>query len=224
MLKKFFKLIKILRKRFELNKIKVKSSLFAFIDETSIFGGYNNINRGTSIRQSKIGYATYVSVETIIGKTEIGNYCSIGARCMIGGLGHHPTKWLTTHPAFFSVRGQIGFTYALENLFDEIKNTFIGSDVWIGAGVIILDGVSIGSGAIIGAGAVVVSDIPPFSIVVGVPGKVIRKRFSDEVIAELLDWQWWNLDNFTLSKISGQFVDTKDWTLQKIQMMKENIK
>lgn len=68
----------------------------------------------------------------------------------------------------------------------------IGNDVWIGAGAIILHKVSIADGAVIGTGAVVTKDIPPYAIAVGNPAKVIRYRFSDEYIKQLLDIQWWN--------------------------------
>lgn len=62
----------------------------------------------------------------------------------------------------------------------ELDTVHIGSDVWIGAGVIVLGGVSIGEGAVIGAGTVVTSDVPPYSIVVGNPGRVVRQRFDTQ--------------------------------------------
>ena len=77
-------------------------------------------------------------------------------------------------------------------MVDERKQILVGHDVWIGAKVFIRDGVSVGSGAVVGAGAVVVKDIPDYAIVAGVPAKVIRYRFSDEIISKLLSLQWWN--------------------------------
>ena len=70
--------------------------------------------------------------------------------------------------------------------------TLIGNDVWIGNGAIILRGINVGDGAVIGAGAVVTKDIEPYTIVVGAPARLLKKRFSDEIISELLDLQWWN--------------------------------
>ena len=67
-----------------------------------------------------------------------------------------------------------------------------GNDVWIGFEAVILSGVTIGDGAVIGTRAVVTKDVPPYTIVGGVPAKPIRKRFSDDVIFELLKMQWWN--------------------------------
>lgn len=67
----------------------------------------------------------------------------------------------------------------------------IGNDVWIGTGAIILKGVNIGDGAVVAAGAVVTKDVPPYTIVGGVPANVIRKRFSDELTERLLAVKWW---------------------------------
>jgi phosphonate metabolism protein (transferase hexapeptide repeat family) len=68
----------------------------------------------------------------------------------------------------------------------------LGNDVWIGHGAILLPGVSVGTGAAIGAGAVVSKDVPPFAIVVGVPGRVLRYRFAPEIIAALERIAWWD--------------------------------
>lgn len=70
--------------------------------------------------------------------------------------------------------------------------TIIGNDVWIGNGAIILRGINVGDGAVIGAGAVVTKDVEPYTIVVGAPARPLKKIFSDEIISELLDLQWWN--------------------------------
>ena len=70
----------------------------------------------------------------------------------------------------------------------------VGNDVWIGYEALILAGVTIGDGAIIGSRAVVTKDIPPYTIVGGIPAKPIRKRFDDETIAELLKLRWWDWD------------------------------
>lgn len=68
----------------------------------------------------------------------------------------------------------------------------IGNDVWIGCHVLILSGVRIGNGAIIGAGAVVAKDVPPYSVVVGNPARVVKYRFSEEIINKLQEMKWWN--------------------------------
>ena len=74
----------------------------------------------------------------------------------------------------------------------KYKDTvYIGNDVWIGTGVQILLGVTIGDGCIIGAGSVVTKDIPPYCVVGGVPAKIIRRRFPEEIISCLLSLEWW---------------------------------
>ena len=79
----------------------------------------------------------------------------------------------------------------------------IGNDVWIGFEAVILSGVTIGDGAIIGTRAVVTKDVPPYTIVGGVPAKPIRKRFSDDVISQLLKIQWWNWSENRIKKNIG---------------------
>lgn len=71
-------------------------------------------------------------------------------------------------------------------------DTFIGNDVWIGQHAVILPGIHIGDGAIIGADSVVGSDVEPYTIVVGNPARLLRKRFDDELIGLLLSFKWWD--------------------------------
>ena len=76
----------------------------------------------------------------------------------------------------------------------------IGNDVWAGNGAVILSGITIGDGAVIGARAVVTKDVPPYSVVVGNPAEIIKKRFPDEIISGLLDIQWWKWDDSRIEK------------------------
>lgn len=76
----------------------------------------------------------------------------------------------------------------------------IGHDVWIGESVIIKQGVKIGTGSVIGMGSIVTKDIPPYSIVAGNPAHLIRKRFDDETIQNLLDSEWWNQPDYVIQE------------------------
>jgi len=115
-------------------------------------------------------------------------------------VGTHPTRrFATVHPAFYSLLKQYGFTYVENQKFEESPkadveghNLVIGNDVWIGANVLAIAGIKIGDGAIVAAGSVVTKDVPPYAIVGGVPAKIIRYRFTDEQIKDLLNMQWWN--------------------------------
>ena len=80
----------------------------------------------------------------------------------------------------------------VKDSWDNKGNITIGNDVWIGYEAVILSGVTIGDGAIIGTRAVVTKDVPPYTIVGGSPAKVLKKRFSDDIIDKLLKIKWWN--------------------------------
>ena len=123
----------------------------------------------------------------------IGKFCSIacGARFLFTSANHAQAS-LSTYPfpIFFEEWGLDvrNITGAWDNKGDIV----IGNDVWIGYEAVILSGVAIGDGAIIGARAVVTKDVPPYTIVGGVPARPIRKRFSDDTVSALLKIKWWD--------------------------------
>ena len=123
----------------------------------------------------------------------IGKFCSIacGAKFIFTSA-NHKLGSLSTYPfpLFFEEwdLDKSNVTDAWDNKGDIV----IGNDVWIGYEAVIMQGVTIGDGATIGTRAVVTKDVPPYSIVGGVPARPIRKRFSDEVIAQLLEIKWWD--------------------------------
>ena len=122
---------------------------------------------------------------------KIGMYCSISTNVTIFLGGEHNTDWVSTYP--------------FNKIFQEARvieghpktkgDVIIGNDVWVGEGVTILSGVTIGDGAVIGARTVVTKDVPPYAIFAGNPAKIIRYRFDEEIIKELLKIQWWNWPN-----------------------------
>lgn len=140
-------------------------------------------------------------------KLKIGKFCSIacGTKFLFNSA-NHALDSLSTYPfpLFFEEWNleKEKVTEAWDNRGDIV----IGNDVWIGYEAVILSGVTIGDGAIIGTRAVVTKDVPPYTIVGGVPAKPIRKRFDEKVIKELLKIKWW------------------DWTEEKIARNIENIK
>lgn len=123
----------------------------------------------------------------------IGNFCAIakGVTFIMNGANHR-MDCATTYP-FYIMGGDWGG--AIAPVMEELPlkgDTVVGNDVWIGQNVTIMPGVHIGDGAIIGTNSTVASDIPPYSIAVGNPARVIRKRFDDEMIDLLEQLQWWN--------------------------------
>ncbi len=158
------------------------------------------------IYSSKIGDYTYIARNSNISMTNIGKFCSIGPNFFCG-WGIHPTNGISTSPMFYSTMKQNGVTLSAINKIEERKTIKIGNDVFIGANVTVLDGVTIGDGAVIGAGAVVSKDIPPYSVSVGCPIRVIRYRFEDDIIKKLLSIKWWDWDESKIHRIEEYFFD-----------------
>jgi acetyltransferase-like isoleucine patch superfamily enzyme len=125
--------------------------------------------------------------------TTIGRYTSI-ARSAFAATLDHPTHFKGMHGFFFNAN--LGYTDRAR----EYSTLRIGHDVWLGHNAIITSNVNqIGDGAVVGAGAVVFKDVPPYAIVVGNPGRVVRYRFPPETIARLLEEKWWDRDIEDLS-------------------------
>lgn len=126
-------------------------------------------------------------------KMVIGKFCSIacGARFLFNSANHTMSS-LSTYPfPLFFEEWDLKREDVVSS-WDNKGNIIIGSDVWIGYEAVILAGVTIGDGAIIGSRAVVTKDVPPYTIVGGIPAKPIRKRFDDKTISRLLQIKWWD--------------------------------
>ena len=121
----------------------------------------------------------------------IGKFCQIAAGVeFVMNDANHKMNAVTTYP-FYTLEGwEMKIPDPAEMPFKG--NTVIGNDVWIGQNAVILPGVHVGDGAIIGANSVVGSDVAPYTIVIGNPAKVLRKRFDDELIGLLLKFKWWD--------------------------------
>ncbi len=182
------------------------------IDSTS------KVDAECTLAKVTMGRYSYVGAGTRITDTRIGHFCSIGARCGIGG-GIHPTDMVSTSPAFLKGRNILGKHFA-EIPYEPSKTVEIGNDVWIGEGVCIISGVKIGDGSIIGAHAVVTGNVAPYSVVAGVPGRVIKKRFDDEMIEKLLEIKWWDWPDEKLESY-GQYFCSPEKLINAIE--KDNI-
>lgn len=139
-------------------------------------------------------------------KLKIGRFCSVACGVkFVFTSANHTLRSLSTYtfPIFFEEWGLD--VKNITKAWDNKGNIIIGNDVWIGYGAVILSGVTVGDGAIIGARAVVTKDVPPYTIVGGVPARQIRKRFDEETIKKLLTLQWWNWDYEKSAKISPPY-------------------
>ncbi len=151
----------------------------------------------------------------------IGKYCSI-ADCVVLGCGDHPINTLSTSPFQYvynkpEMYGNI--IVPKSNIIKrEYSETFIGNDVWIGYRAFIKLGVKIGDGAIIGAGAVVTKEVEPYAIVGGVPAKLIKYRFDENIRKQLLELKWWDLPEKFIITLPFEDIDK---CIEKIREYKE---
>lgn len=152
-------------------------------------------NQIESYSKYDIGDYTYgtpeiVTFSSLDGKLHIGKFCSIAAGVKILLGGNHFTEYVSTYP--FS-RGFPDWNEVKGKAHVHAKgDVIIENDVWIGADVLILSGTKICNGAVIAAGSVVTGTVPPYSIFGGNPAKLIKKRFTEDQIENLLSIKWWH--------------------------------
>lgn len=187
----------------------------SYVNLNTYFEGGNVLSNNVECTNSWIGFGSYIANNSKISSTKIGRFCAIGNNVHTC-LGAHPTeRFVSIHPAFFSVKKQAGFSFIQRQRFQEHKFIgddnkwvcIIGNDVWIGNNVSIMDGITIGDGAIIGLGSVVTGDVEPYSINVGVPAKKIGYRFTGDERRFLLKFKWWEKDVKWIKKNANLFDD-----------------
>ena len=156
-------------------------------------GAYAAIAERVVLREVTLGDFSYFERHAEAIYTVIGKFCSIAANTRINAL-EHPIERVTQHK--ISYRPNEYFRYlGLDGDFRErrrSKQVKIGHDVWIGHGAVVMPGVAIGNGAVVGANAVVTRDVEPYTIVAGVPARVLRRRFPEEVAARIGALAWWD--------------------------------
>lgn len=186
------------------------------------FEGGNYIGKKNTLVNTEFGYISYMGDNNCFVNTKIGRFCSIGSNIQVVAATHPTDTFVSTHPAFFSTEKYHKFSYVSSTKFDEILKVddkytvVIGNDVWIGNNVIIKGGITIGDGAIIAMGAVVTKDVPPYSIVGGVPAKIIKYRFNKDEIEFLMNYKWWSKNIELIKQNAESFDDIKKFMEERM--------
>ncbi len=178
----------------------------------------SKIESGTSFVNSSMDKYSFCGYNCEISHCEIGSYVSIANNVIIGG-GVHPMDWVGMSPVFYKGRDSVKKKFSI---FERLppKTTTIGNDVWIGNNVLIKQGVKIGHGAVIGMGSVITKNVESYSVVAGVPGREIKKRFDEDIVKALLKIKWWDFSEDKLERyaiyiknpktfINQYFIDSK---------------
>jgi acetyltransferase-like isoleucine patch superfamily enzyme len=181
-------------------KASVKKNCIISFDST--MGNGCVLEEKGCISSSTLGCSVYIGNNSRLFKVEVGSYTSIGPNVTIGENEHYSTFISTSN---FLLNDKMKEVYVKNNKV----MTSIGSDVWIGIGATIKKGVRVGHGAIVGAHALVTKDIEPYSVVGGVPAKIIKYRFNEFNINRLLQSNWWELNEKILDNVFDN-IELKD--------------
>ena len=134
--------------------------------------------------------ATSITRYTIpLNKITIGKFCSVAQNVKFIGANNHRHDWITSYPLELLINNQKN---SHEN---QPRNIAVGNDVWIGEGATIMPGVHLSDGCVIGTNSLVTKSTKPYGIYGGNPAKLIKYRFSEDIIAKLLNLQWWQFNN-----------------------------
>ena len=194
--------------------LRGKSVIKSKIDKTA------TIASGCQVVNSSFNRYSYCGYDCVIINCDIGKFCSLADFVFIGGA-EHPMNWVSTSPVFQKVKHSGPAKRFAEYELVKPKRTLIGNDVWIGHGATVLQGVCIGDGAIVGCNAVVTKDVPPYAVVAGVPAKIIKYRFSQEIINRLVEIKWWNFSDNEISKYA-QYIRDSVHFIRHVEMNKSD--
>ncbi|WP_448699637.1 CatB-related O-acetyltransferase [Mucilaginibacter sp. AW1-3] len=177
----------------------------------TVFGRYNWLGRYSQIYNCNFGDFSYCGDNCSISNANIGKFCSIGPNVRIAPGKHPSSTHISTHPATFNNQPNFLKSFIGRDTYKSFEEVTIGNDVWIGANCLIVDGVSIGHGSIIAANSVVNKNVGDYELVGGVPAKLIKKRFKDEDIDNLLKIKWWDKGDEWIQRNIEQFSSVEEF-------------